>query len=197
MISNTSYFQNIQLAILNELDKTDNSIVLAISWLTDKVLFHKLYSLCKKGKKVEILLNYDNINLSSNIDYEIITKSGGKIYWEYPDINQLMHNKYCIIDNCTIINGSYNWTNNAKNNNENIIVIKNDFELIKQFENEFYRLTNQKHRINQETFSFPVEYNSPFPTYDLFLNWWKSVGIILNIVLTERILMKNYDLLKK
>lgn len=193
MISNTPYFQNIQSTILLELDKSDSSVKLAISWLTDKVLFHKLYSLCRKGKKVEILLNYDNINLSSNIDYEMFTKSGGIIYWEYPDINQLMYNKYCIIDNCSIINGSYNWTNNARKNNENIVVIKNDFELIKQFENDFYRLTNQKHRINLETFSLPVEHILTFNSYDLFINWWSSIKLILKIVLTERILMKTYD----
>ena len=35
----------------------------------------------------------------------------------------LMHNKFCIIDDKIIINGSFNWSVNAvKSNNENIII---------------------------------------------------------------------------
>ena len=49
----------------------------------------------------------------------------------------LMHNKFCVIDGETVINGSYNWTNRAKQNYESITVIYEATELAKQFITEF------------------------------------------------------------
>ena len=37
-----------------------------------------------------------------------------------------MHHKFCIIDFEKVIHGTYNWTNNAEYNNEDIAVDKND-----------------------------------------------------------------------
>jgi phosphatidylserine/phosphatidylglycerophosphate/cardiolipin synthase-like enzyme len=47
-----------------------------------------------------------------------------------------MHNKFCIIDSETVINGSYNWTKKANFNKENITIDK-DRGLAKRFANEF------------------------------------------------------------
>ena len=58
-MTNKSYFEYIQATILKELDETKTGVIVAVSWLTDAVLYHKLYSLARKGKKVELLLNYD------------------------------------------------------------------------------------------------------------------------------------------
>jgi len=52
-----------------------------------------------------------------------------------------MHNKYCIIDNEILINGSYNWTYFAETKNyENITVFKNNDDVISDFINDFTRL---------------------------------------------------------
>jgi hypothetical protein len=47
-----------------------------------------------------------------------------------------MHNKFCVIDEQTVINGSYNWTNKAEYNYESITII-HDKELAFQFVDEF------------------------------------------------------------
>ena len=49
----------------------------------------------------------------------------------------LMHNKFCDIDGETVINGSYNWINRAKQNYESITVIYEATELARQFITEF------------------------------------------------------------
>ncbi|TAE00475.1 MAG: hypothetical protein EAZ97_05805 [Bacteroidetes bacterium] len=33
-----------------------------------------------------------------------------------------MHNKFCVIDSDIVLTGSYNWTNQAQRNDENITV---------------------------------------------------------------------------
>jgi phosphatidylserine/phosphatidylglycerophosphate/cardiolipin synthase-like enzyme len=54
-----------------------------------------------------------------------------------------MHHKFCIIDNKVIISGSYNWTFRARNHNsENIVLIENE-DAIKIFDEVFKSLWNQ------------------------------------------------------
>jgi phosphatidylserine/phosphatidylglycerophosphate/cardiolipin synthase-like enzyme len=51
----------------------------------------------------------------------------------------LMHNKFCIIDLKTVIHGSYNWTNRARFNDETIEVV-NSREVAEKFSDEFIKL---------------------------------------------------------
>lgn len=50
-----------------------------------------------------------------------------------------MHNKYCIIDNQRVIDGSYNWSYNAQFNEEHIVIIHSS-EVAKMFKGNFDRL---------------------------------------------------------
>ncbi len=45
--------------------------------------------------------------------------------------------QFCIIDDEVLITGSYNWSANAWNHFENIVVVKNDFKLVRAFLHEF------------------------------------------------------------
>jgi len=59
------------------------------------------------------------------------------------EVENPMHNKYCIIDNEILINGSYNWTYYAETKNEeNVIIFDNCPDLIAAFTNDFNRLKN-------------------------------------------------------
>ncbi|MFK7983327.1 MAG: phospholipase D-like domain-containing protein, partial [Saprospiraceae bacterium] len=53
-----------------------------------------------------------------------------------------MHNKFCIIDERILINGSYNWTYYAENKNEENILITDNTEVIHKYLNEFKRIKN-------------------------------------------------------
>ncbi|XP_002732130.1 uncharacterized protein LOC100369067 [Saccoglossus kowalevskii] len=52
----------------------------------------------------------------------------------------LMHHKYVIIDGEILINGSFNWTRSAVTGNHENVVITNNTELLKPFEEEFENL---------------------------------------------------------
>ena len=45
----------------------------------------------------------------------------------------IMHNKFCVIDGKHVITGSYNWTNRAKSNDENITVFLDNPEISTHF----------------------------------------------------------------
>ena len=67
------------------------------------------------------------------------------------DSNNIMHNKFCVIDQNTIINGSYNWTKKAKNNYESITIIKDNPSLSLDFIIEFQQIIEKYFGKNAES----------------------------------------------
>ena len=129
------YFENIKSRIREELEKSSSSVYLAVAWLTDDQLFFDLVKLSSKGIGVKIILNDDRINRTSGLDLSELYQNGGLVYFVNSSEN-LMHNKFCIIDEKIIINGSFNWTRKANENLENISIIKDEKaseEFLKQF----------------------------------------------------------------
>lgn len=51
-----------------------------------------------------------------------------------------MHHKFCIVDNEILVNGSFNWTNQAVMGNSENLIITNEKTLIDPFKLEFQRL---------------------------------------------------------
>jgi hypothetical protein len=135
-----AYFENIQEQIIQELSKAKRSLIIAVAWFTDKELFGLICQLANQKINVQLLLMNDDINNQCGIEYDLLQKAGGKV-WKIGNGNNdiLMHNKFCVIDEQVVINGSYNWTNKAKQNHESITVIL-DAELAYQFASEFEQL---------------------------------------------------------
>lgn len=131
------HFKEIQKIIIEQIDLAEFTIWIAVAWFTDQVLFKKLVDKNNQGVNVQLIIIHDQINESSNLKYEEkfetfrIKKNG--VY------ENLMHNKFCIIDLKTVIHGSYNWTKRAKFNNETIEVV-NSREVAEKFSDQFIQL---------------------------------------------------------
>lgn len=145
-----AFFDNIQSIILNQIDGAKESIHVAVAWITDSEIFNLL---CQKADHVyvELLLVDDQINNSrTNYEHRRLKDAGGYINLVPVQANgSIMHHKFCVIDGSTVITGSYNWSNRAKTNDENIIVTEQAEALGEQFLSEFESI---KRRIskNQE-----------------------------------------------
>lgn len=133
-------FENISERIKQELWKAQKAIHIAIAWFTNKELFDILKIKAQNNCKVFIIINDDEINNNSSIPYDSLNIKNIKIYKTGLNENELMHNKFCIIDNTTIITGSYNWSYKAQSNFENIIITYNDNILANQFLDEFNKI---------------------------------------------------------
>lgn len=133
-----AYFDNIQEYIKAELYKSNHSIKIAVAWFTDNELFNIIYNKAMQGITVELIIMNDDINNSCGIIFSELQNIGGKVWLigNNGESNTLMHNKFCVIDNKTVINGSYNWTNKAQRNHESITVVE-DEDLALQFITEF------------------------------------------------------------
>ncbi len=133
------YFTDIQRHLQNELSLAKDSVKIAVSWFTNYSLFKQIKKLSEKNVKVQILTNNDLINNGGYcLNFNELITSGVEISLvEYP---HLLHDKFCIIDDSVIINGSYNWTRFSHNNYENIMIIRGNNELCQSFNSEFESL---------------------------------------------------------
>ena len=189
-----SHFGDIRQLIIDQLKLSNHDIYVVVAWVTDIHLFNILLEKVKSGIEVTIILVDDEINRNNGFNYDNFIQNGGTIYWDNH------HHKFCIIDRRTLITGSYNWTYAANNRvgRENILIIKNEDELIDKYALEYQTLKKQarKHLILQEEKVRIVEIEKPvivekiiqdlvidssmrkagwFDTHQKRVEWWKSL----------------------
>lgn len=107
--------------IIALLDKAENSIQIAVSWLTDEVLISKLGETAQK-KKVELLLSCDALNVWRYSSIRELQNKGAivlKTGTNAPGVKGFMHAKFMIIDGKVAFGGSFNFTDGANYNYEN------------------------------------------------------------------------------
>ena len=143
-------FSDIESKILLELDKASFSIQIAMAWWTSKPLAKKIIEKARMGVQVEVIVNDDNpFYMHKYPDNEFIPRGlleAGVILLSYEVPRPgTFHHKYCIIDEQLVITGSFNWTYNGENNNEENIVVINDTNLVKSYLERFYYLLPKAH----------------------------------------------------
>ncbi len=112
-IHNEAYFAGIEKRIFEALDKAGATIDVCVAWFTNERLRDKLLEKQKEGIAVRVIRYHDGVNASKGVDLselehkEVRGERGG-----------LLHDKFCVIDNVHTICGSYNWTLNAENKND-------------------------------------------------------------------------------
>lgn len=135
-------FSNIRKSILKEVSKASESLKVAVYWFTNHELFDLLYQKQREGVQCELIIHNDYINnRETGLPFQKFIDAGGKFY--FSDEENPMHNKFCIIDQKVLINGSYNWTYYAESkNHENILIIKEESSVINAFASEFSDLVD-------------------------------------------------------
>jgi len=192
-MSIVTHFEDIQDKIATKLKAAEKQIIVAVAWLTDQRLFNILCDQSEKLIDVQVLILKDEINMKSNIDFERLIKSGGKLYWQENINNNLMHHKFCIIDKKTVITGSYNWTNKAQSNFENIIILENETDSSKKYLEEYKSLVPRF----QDAIFFEQDYQPAefFNTPEKRFTWFDkfSEKIKSNYLNNGRKLLYKYD----
>ncbi len=135
-VDNTAAFMDCQKKIIDTLDDAKVSIRVAIAWFTNQAIADKLIEKHKAGVDVGVLIYDDHINGKFGVNLNDVpckfvkASRGGK-----------MHHKFCVIDNQTVITGSYNWSTNAEfKNDENVLISRNANETATQYSLEYNRL---------------------------------------------------------
>lgn len=130
----TPHFEHIEHHLIAALSQARSTVQICVAWMTAGRYTYVLGKLADRGVKIEIAYDHDRKNIGivdeltlPGIEHFQVAACGGA----------LMHHKFCIIDDAVLITGSYNWTANAHRHFENIVIVRNDFELVKQYKHEF------------------------------------------------------------
>lgn len=115
-------FENIEQRIIQEIRDAHYAIFVSVAWFTNKKLFQALLEKAKNNCYVSIIIQLDEINSQSGIDYGQIQVGRSECLMISKDA-ELLHDKFCVIDFRKVITGSYNWTYKAAHNSENILIL--------------------------------------------------------------------------
>jgi len=128
----------IKQRIIAEIQKANQNIYIAMAWFTDRDIANAVISAKKRNLAVDIILssNVQNEPVKQMLKNENISIHA----FETGDERGMMHHKFCLIDNKLSINGSYNYSYNASNNNVENIQVSDDPHTYRQLLAEFERL---------------------------------------------------------
>ena len=108
---------------------------------TDKEIAIPLVKVHERGVKVRLYLDKDQVDYKYSQSRFLVQKG---IKTRISTNNYIMHNKFAIIDNRLLLNGSYNWTFSANNRNDENLMVIDDPEIIEIFQNQFINLWTNK-----------------------------------------------------
>lgn len=108
--------------IVEQIKEAKQSIYIQAYGFTSKKIIDALIEAKKRGVEIEIILDRSNFHKKKQNVIKLLETNQIKIHQD--KITGIAHNKVMIIDNTTVITGSFNFTDNAdKRNAENVIVL--------------------------------------------------------------------------
>lgn len=127
-------------AVVNEINMAEKHIEMAAYSFTHENIAEALVQASKRNVTITVILDEQQAGMESSKKDYLSLNGIDCILDKNP---KLMHNKFWVIDNITLITGSFNPTTNAdKYNDENLLVIKNS-ALAKQYDAEFWEMYEQ------------------------------------------------------
>ncbi|MDU2895240.1 MAG: phospholipase D-like domain-containing protein [Clostridium sp.] len=134
-------FDEIKNTIIQGIRNAKYTIWAAVAWFTDDDIFEELMLRKQVGVNIRLITSDEESNkyLIKNIEenFEIV-----KIPLKGRYLSNRLHDKFCIIDFEFVMHGSYNWSKNARNNDETLATAL-DRDFVRKFSDEFMRLYNE------------------------------------------------------
>lgn len=128
----------IKQRIISEINNARQCIYLAMAWFTDRDIANAIIGAKNRNVAVDIILSSNAQNETVKLMFKEVNISVHS--FDTGDERGLMHHKFFLIDNRISINGSFNYSYNASNNNVENIQVSDDYATYKQLFAEFERL---------------------------------------------------------
>ena len=138
-----SLYNDPESIIIKNIDNANEFINIAMYAFTDREIAQAILIAKDRGVDIKIYLDRSQVNAKYSKSRYFINNVIKNI--RISSNNYIMHNKFAVIDNEMVITGSYNWTASAgERNDENLLVI-DDKNIIKEYQNQFNNLWNNKY----------------------------------------------------
>jgi len=137
-----SLYDDPESIIIQNIDNAKESINIAMYSFTDSDIAWAIVRAKDRGVVIKIYLDSKEVNAEYSKSRFFINEGIENIRISS---SNSMHNKFAVIDNKIVITGSYNWTASAgKRNDENLLVL-DDKEIVKQYQDYFNTLWDNKY----------------------------------------------------
>ncbi|WP_031501140.1 phospholipase D-like domain-containing protein [Bryobacter aggregatus] len=135
------FFDTFPVIIEAELSKAEKSLVVAVAWITFRKYGVFLASAVSRGVDVRVYCADHSANRKQSAEIETLRKAGVHVtLYKMPRSTNFMHHKFAVIDEETVITGSFNWSNNALKSFENLLVITGEPDVTHGFLSEVAKL---------------------------------------------------------
>jgi hypothetical protein len=128
----------IKQRIISEINGARFSIYLAMAYFTDREIASVIIEAKKRNVSIDVILSSNAQN--ETVKLMLLGANIGVHSFETGDVRGIMHHKFCLVDNKISINGSYNYSYNASNNNVENIHVSDEYTVYEQLLAEFERL---------------------------------------------------------
>jgi hypothetical protein len=190
----------IKQRIISEINKAQQCLYLAMAYFTDRDIAMAIIEAKNRNVLVDIILSSN----AQNETVKLMLKGASVSVHAFDtgDARGIMHHKFCLIDNKISINGSYNYSFNASNNNVENIQVSDDVAVYSQFLSEFERLKyNIDNRIavnEQEVIKEPkMQETQPMNIIDTFSKQLHSLVYSAAQIDTEKYKSEGYQTSKE
>lgn len=138
-----SLYDDPESIIIKNIDDSKEFINIAMYTFTDREIAQAIISAKDRGVDIKIYLDRSQVNAEYSKSRYFVNNGIKDI--RISSNSYIMHNKFAVIDNKIVITGSYNWTASAgERNDENLLVI-DDKNIVKKYQNQFNNLWNNKY----------------------------------------------------
>jgi phosphatidylserine/phosphatidylglycerophosphate/cardiolipin synthase-like enzyme len=139
------YFGDIQSRLTEQIENATKSIKIAMAWFTNPVLYEVLVNKANARIKCELIISNSESNFRPgySLNFNLLKNCGATIGVMDTDKYHFMHHKFAVLDDEKVITGSFNWSNNAPKNFENIVVI-DDSSTARVYSLQFQKLQTEE-----------------------------------------------------
>ncbi|MDR3543111.1 MAG: phospholipase D family protein [Desulfosporosinus sp.] len=135
--------QHPEQALESQINSTKSTLDIAIYSLTKKDIVDAIIAAKKRGANVRIIT--DRIEAKSKSEEaQLKLLKGVNIPIKENSHSGLMHMKVSIIDKSVVTTGSYNYTQNASTENDEVLVVIHDPGIASKWEDEFQLMWDDK-----------------------------------------------------
>jgi hypothetical protein len=127
--------------LVKELKDADFELLIATAWFTDEELFDIVKGKAAQGVIVKVIIADNQEN--QKLPFEELVALGASVTKVKSSGYGNMNQKFCVIDKSIALHGSYNWSVNARKNNQESIIVTNHAGTIDSLVSTFDDINNQ------------------------------------------------------
>ena len=127
-------------AIIASIKSAKSSLKICVFTISDDRITRAILRAHRSGIQVKILTDNEKL-YDKGSDIRELKQAGIPV--RVDNTANHMHHKFAILDNQTVLTGSYNWTRSAALYNHENLIITNEKTLVTNFCREFDRLWNE------------------------------------------------------